>query len=406
MSIPQKSSLKRTFEASEAETEDTSSLQEYIDSEKKINEIAGAVLGGSDPANCSYSKNYVFRQALYCCLTCLNEKKSELTKEELQANDYLHGICLACSYECHSDHELVELYTKRDFRCDCGNSKFPNSRKCKFFKEKDPVNELNKYNHNFVGNYCTCNRPYPETEEDNEGTESNSEEMSQCTICEDWFHTNHLNGSENLPENQEYEELICQECMKNNQFLWNYQGYIATKSISKVNRAETEVEVEALNVSGIEPETTEANKCFIKNQRLKEKNENYENQACYFLNGWREALCKCIECLELYKSNKIEFITDIKDSITFYEELGKEKQPSEEEETKLMNDQLSKLNRVSRVEFLHNVNDFKSELTDFLQSFASKGEVVKTENINEFFENLEKRKKMRLENNAANYYCQ
>lgn len=31
----------------------------------------------------------------------------------------------ACSYSCHENHELIELYTKRDFRCDCGNNKFP-----------------------------------------------------------------------------------------------------------------------------------------------------------------------------------------------------------------------------------------------------------------------------------------
>jgi len=38
------------------------------------------------------------------------------------------GICLACSYKCHEGHDLVELYTKRNFRCDCGNSKF--EQKC------------------------------------------------------------------------------------------------------------------------------------------------------------------------------------------------------------------------------------------------------------------------------------
>ena len=52
------------------------------------------------------------------------------------------GICLACSYHCHEGHELVELYTKRQFRCDCGNSKMDNE--CKLANDKRPENERNK----------------------------------------------------------------------------------------------------------------------------------------------------------------------------------------------------------------------------------------------------------------------
>lgn len=52
------------------------------------------------------------RQALYACKTCC-------PNDTVQA-----GVCLACSFHCHEGHELVELYTKRSFRCDCGNSKF------------------------------------------------------------------------------------------------------------------------------------------------------------------------------------------------------------------------------------------------------------------------------------------
>lgn len=63
-----------------------------------------------------YHQGYVPRQALYACKTCI-EKDSAATKG---------GICLACSYSCHEGHELYELYTKRNFRCDCGvTTKFP-----------------------------------------------------------------------------------------------------------------------------------------------------------------------------------------------------------------------------------------------------------------------------------------
>ena len=62
------------------------------------------------------------RQALYACLSC--------TISDSSGETVLAGVCLACSYECHENHQLVELYTKRFFKCDCGNKLFGNN-KCK-----------------------------------------------------------------------------------------------------------------------------------------------------------------------------------------------------------------------------------------------------------------------------------
>lgn len=33
------------------------------------------------------------------------------------------------------------------------------------FQDKDEINSLNKYSHNFFGVYCTCSRPYPDPED-------------------------------------------------------------------------------------------------------------------------------------------------------------------------------------------------------------------------------------------------
>lgn len=81
--------------------------------------------------------------------------------------------------------KIVELWTKRNFRCDCGNSKFGEFY-CKIFPNKDVENAGNSYNHNFKGSYCTCGRPYPDPD-----TEEQLE-MIQCCLCEDWFHEEHL----------------------------------------------------------------------------------------------------------------------------------------------------------------------------------------------------------------------
>lgn len=148
------------------------------------------VLGGSDDKHCTYSQvkkqfhsqknfflnfdirntyvcqysvamflisstifqGYIKRQALYACLTCTPEARNDATKRA--------GVCLACSYSCHDGHDMVELYTKRNFRCDCGTAKIL-AVKCKLDAMKLDQNDKNSYNQNFSGVYCTCHRPYP-----------------------------------------------------------------------------------------------------------------------------------------------------------------------------------------------------------------------------------------------------
>ena len=380
--------------------DDICSLQDVIDSENERDDIATAVLGASDAINCSYDNGYVTRQALYGCATCYKE-----TNE-------LNGICLACSYSCHQNHDLIELYTKRNFRCDCGNQKFKNSstKQCKLKPLKDDLNDLNKYNHNFKGLYCTCDRPYPEIEVDDVNKTINDDEeedaMMQCTICEDWFHTHHLLGfaaCANASEN--YDEMICHLCMNKNQFLWFYQGYIATKTESaEANNDLIDVEIDAK----IELKMDENVECKLKH--FKEKYMNLEisqDRTCFFLNGWRNALCRCLECTNLYNNNEVSFLVKNEDTIQFYEDKGKKDEETKKvDENKLITNELSKMNHVSKIEFLNNVNDFKQELKEFLRNFATNGEVVKRENIESFFNDLHERKKQKGENGVViDYYC-
>ena len=160
-------------EEEEEENVSLSKLIEKMDDEEKMMQDADAVLGVADDDVCSYLHGYMKRQALYSCITCQKEKAE---------GDCLAGVCLACSFKCHEGHQLVELYTKRNFACDCGNKKFSESFSCKLNPYKDGINEKNMYNHNFEGLYCNCGRPYPDPEGEEE------EEMVQCVLCEDWFH--------------------------------------------------------------------------------------------------------------------------------------------------------------------------------------------------------------------------
>ena len=113
------------------ETDPGISMVDVLEDEESREADAKAVLGNADDKNCTYhSGGYMKRQALYSCLTCTKDPSNPA------------GICLACSYRCHEDTcDLVELYTKRNFRCDCGNSKMKNE--CKLANDKRPVNERN-----------------------------------------------------------------------------------------------------------------------------------------------------------------------------------------------------------------------------------------------------------------------
>nr|XP_026486444.1 putative E3 ubiquitin-protein ligase UBR7 [Vanessa tameamea] len=212
------SDIKTTAEnadMSECDGEKVVTMMDVLQEQEDFEEDANAVLGASDDKNCTYSKGYIKRQALYACLTCCPEAKSDPKKRA--------GVCLACSLMCHENHELIELYTKRNFRCDCGNPKF-NSHPCTFISAKSDLNEDNYYNQNFSGLYCTCQRPYPDPESTVE------DEMIQCIICEDWLHASHLEST--VPANEQYSEMICKICMDKNEFLHDYSDLaVNTESI-------------------------------------------------------------------------------------------------------------------------------------------------------------------------------
>ncbi|XP_028031035.1 uncharacterized protein LOC114243662 [Bombyx mandarina] len=180
-------------------------MLDVLQEQQDFEDDANAVLGASDEKNCTYSTGYIKRQAIYACITCCPEAKDDQNQRA--------GVCLACSIACHENHDLVELYTKRNFRCDCGNPKFK-SHPCQFTPNKTDFNEDNIYNQNFSGLYCICHRPYPDPDATFE------DEMIQCVICEDWLHSTHLEAI--VPSSELYSEMICKACMEKNDFLHDY----------------------------------------------------------------------------------------------------------------------------------------------------------------------------------------
>jgi len=207
-------------------------LAEYLASQEELLQEAALALP-HEFSKCTYSLGHI-RQAVYLCLTCPEER----------------GICSACSIACHTDHEQIELFPKRNFRCDCPTTSVAHA--CTLHKTVQEANTSNVYGHNFKGQFCRCGRPYD--------AKTEQETMIQCLVCEDWFHESCCNLRERPPSRapspeqcpkqtagvvevvdddtsetssglppplisaSDYESFICGACVSNNDTLVRWAG--------------------------------------------------------------------------------------------------------------------------------------------------------------------------------------
>jgi len=131
-------------------------LTDYLASQADLVQEAALALPHQF-SQCTYSLGYI-RQAVYLCQTCAEPR----------------GICSACSIACHTDHEQLELFPKRRFRCDCPTTVLAHA--CTLHKQPEDVNTDNMYGHNFLGVFCRCGQSYDASTE--------QETMIQCIACE------------------------------------------------------------------------------------------------------------------------------------------------------------------------------------------------------------------------------
>ncbi|KAI0360670.1 hypothetical protein OH77DRAFT_1556884 [Trametes cingulata] len=150
---------------------DSATLTSVLESQASLLQEAALALPHQF-SQCTYSLGHI-RQAVYLCLTCVRASPSSPPR----------GICSACSIACHTDHEQLELFPKRNFRCDCPTRAL--AHPCTLHTTLEEPNEQNTYGRNFEGVFCRCGRPYD--------AEKERETMIQCLACEDWFHESCLN---------------------------------------------------------------------------------------------------------------------------------------------------------------------------------------------------------------------
>jgi len=364
--------------AVEEDEVDGVTMVDVLKEEEALEEDAAAVLGNVSDSKCSYSSGYLPRQPLYACQECAavsQDKDDSSPKVGV-------GVCLACSYHCHEGCNLVELYTKRNFRCDCGTEKM--KRSCKLEPNKE-ANIRNKYNQNFSGLYCTCHRPYPDPDDPVDDL------MIQCIVCEDWFHGRHLNMPDNkLPDEDLYAEMICFQCVGKLDFLKKYQGLAITvvKKDTDEN-ASKDVDVTQNSEDSKKSGSTSTSSC---NLLPKDVTESSIVSSMFLPEDWRLSLSKDPESIRMYRDLRVEFLTDIKDTVQYYETQSKTDTKNTMEHGM---EALSRMDRIKQVEAIHSYNNMKQNLMDYLSKFADNKKVVREEDIKEFFENM-KNKKARI----------
>ncbi|KAH9823344.1 hypothetical protein DFH28DRAFT_946925 [Melampsora americana] len=373
------------------------------------------------------------RQSIYSCLTCNPPKKNQ----DLEKSNYQAGICASCSINCHTDHQLVELFIRRNFICDCGTKRC-NEGKCELRLEEINLEERfedsNKYDHNFDGEFCICERGKkynPETE---------TEDMYQCLSCEDWRHAGCLGG---FPDPETWDDLICAKCVMGNPTIktmmqkhaggpgtgmmigipkepnktdsameW-YGQFILSSSTENPEEKGSDQPKEDENSPSITStsqtlqvpqkrnlseddkiESPEKRTCFEKpdddhtsicTAPFQNRTDNLLSRAnpstvnIFLAAGWRQRWCKCLACFQ--SLNQISWLgseeeevwepEDDQDSAKSLHELGMEA--------------FKNLPQEHKIESLHAYNKLRDRMMRFLKPFAEKDLTVTEEDIKEFF---------------------
>lgn len=243
--------------------------------------------------------------------------------------------------------------------------------------------------------------------------------MIQCIICEDWFHSLHLNAT--VPEN--YEEMVCETCMDKTKLLQQYYGIcIKPESVIEIKKIDENTEVNILsseennvkdkmdscvmdiikiNQKVEAHDTVEPSSKRIKLEENEDANVNnksatgcirstsqteYKKGATFWPTNWRSKLCKCPDCLKLYAESGISYLLDSDDSVESYEKRGLQKKRETDYERGMR--ALSSMDRVKQVDAITGYMRMKDKLKDYLQSFVVNQQVVTEEDIKRFFQEI------------------
>lgn len=351
------------------ESQNEISVHDYILQQDELEHEANELMP-YDPSQCTYAMGAI-RQQIYACLSCGNI-----------------GVCYSCAIQCHTSCDLVELFDKRNFSCDCGTERQKNDggfKPCTLRKNTEPdvADMSNRYGQNFKGLFCSCHTEYDPN--------SNST-MIQCALgleCnEDWFHDHcilgmsknpdpvskerHLSG---FPSLSTFDSFICWQCT--HKYASQFQKLISSELAD-------EIIAEVLPFSKSKEE--------VKSELHRKRRNNESDHFSLFLKpGYKKhikALLQSLlptDSLYLFLKGSAQFL---------YQEEKTYEPPEDKDATSILelgNRVLSStLSHQQAMEGLAAFEQIKTKLSNFLRPFADSGKVVSELDIKTFFENQKK----------------
>lgn len=414
---------------------------DYLDQQNELEREARELMP-YEPNECTFIKGEL-RQPVFACLSCSRDNHNQPI-----------GVCYSCSIQCHSSHEIVELFSKRDFVCDCGTTRMKNTKNgaCKIRSkvdldsftprtgssqtgssqtqrswgsnidsEADDIPGTNSYNHNFKGKFCSCEEPYNPLEE--------TRNMIQCYFgfaCgEDWFHedcilgygkslNDHKSSGNILHELSEPGEdaaadaSIKQEKEKTESSVFPdleaFDVFICWKCVLKFDRIFKDLQaidgvvfscLPHLNVNTKE-EWNQLNTAYQndepKNKRVKlEQDSVKEPPRSVCLNfGFRDKLNN------IKVTAKGELASFLENHSYLYLPDPVYEPPEDDDNSstfELGTEALLSLPRDQAIEGLQAFDQVRSKLRDFLRPFANENKIVTEEEVRTFFSNIKKEDK-------------
>ena len=292
-----------------------------------------------DEDKCTHCQGNMPTQSVYLCRTCTAEFGRKVV------------ICFGCSLECHGEHDILELWKKKDIQCCCGTGDLATCALASGVND-DGNREINTDQnfapaHNFEGLFCWCNQPYEY--EDNVL-------MIQCSLCTDWFHEMCIVKESNTSLNDDMIDscaFLCRDCMTPE------LAFVAQKDESERNVI-------------VCPRRKDAKELIVE-----------ERKSTFFPAGFEATVCQCDECPKL----------------TFLELDDEEEDEEEEEENGVLlnrniDDALQTLPHTNQFAMASGYSRFKEIATRIIaEKYNSGKRVIDEDDVEEIKRELESSKK-------------
>jgi len=330
------------------------------------------------------------RQSLYSCLTC----------SPLEPETQRGGICYSCSIQCHGSHNLVELFNKRDFVCDCGTTRMgPTPCSLRKVAKQEPASG-NRYDHNFDGRFCACDVMYDPVVET--GT------MFQCLVCEDWFHEKCI-GEETMPSQEDFDVFVCQGCVGKYEWLRRYVANreMCLSTLERYPELKVDVETVQVEISGplAPPPSASRETVSVKRtlspqpvspqQSKRVKVEQIPDKdfckwsilpsppstpfALFLQENFRDHLCRCDSC-SVHRLSTLPMLST--------EEETYEPDEDTSDTDSLLDAGTKALESLPRTQALNGIVAYQAlstKLKTFFQGFVQTGRVVTSDDVHGFF---------------------